>query len=230
MHIFGTLSFFSVIAREGDCHIMAPTTRRKAAAAAAAEAAASKRAKKAPPASPTKQTAPVASAISDVLKREPASRSAVATSSSVASSSSPPGRAAKKSVVIADESKWRTTVFDSNAPPAHVTSFVNVDWKAEEAEAARRLAAHRAKHQALDPRDAAATAAQAFHPLAIPCVVDTASLSVAELRAELAARGLAVRGAATKDALIKRLDAFLTEFEGSRQKLAVQMETAPHSS
>jgi hypothetical protein len=131
----------------------------------------------------------------------------------------------KKTVVFGDETKNKTTVFNKDNPVTHMTSFVDVDFTEEEKEEKKRLLIHRQKHTADSVQDATVKTGvqqQAFHPLSIPFVVDTDNLTVAELRAELEARNLPTRG--SRHHLVKRLDAYLKEFEGHRMEKAVQDE------
>jgi hypothetical protein len=76
-------------------------------------------------------------------------------------------------------------------------------------------------HRRISDDEVAQTNIQAFHPLVVPNgfttnQVDTAALSVKELKAELAARSLPTNG--EKAYLIQRLDAYLKQEEQQQQQ------------
>lgn len=143
-----------------------------------------------------------------------------ASASAPSPSASEPTRRARFAVDDGGAVKATVTLFNTANPAAVLKSVEDVDYSAlEKAETHALLLARMRGHvpvaaPAAKQGPSPAVPAQAFSIFAIPVMVDSAALTVAELKSELRARGLRVDG--PKKQLVARLDKYIHANERER--------------
>ena len=146
-------------------------------------------------------------------RQSPASPRSNGAADSTATSSS---AASRKAVSFAVARHLEIVTEFNKKNPARVLTADEYDYEADDARALGQRAKRAQVVPVFEGRVTRSQSRQAFTPFAMPVVLDTAQLSMPELRAELKSRGLRCQG--EKKMLQERLDHYIVTHEKEETK------------